>query len=72
MINKYFQMIEETVLGKFGFNNANLSTKDIVDEITNILHKILNPLTKFEIETESFVPASSGEPVPVDVLKDDA
>ena len=72
MINKYFQMIEYTFLDKFGFNNANLSTKDIVDEITNILHKILNPPTEFEIETETFVPATGGEPVPVDVLKDDA
>ena len=35
-------MIETTFLETFGFNNANLSTKDTVDEITGILHKILN------------------------------
>jgi hypothetical protein len=42
LINKNFPMIEATFLETFGFNNANLSTKDIVDEITSILHKILN------------------------------
>jgi hypothetical protein len=33
-------MIETTFLEAFGFNNASLSTKDIVDEITSILPKI--------------------------------
>jgi hypothetical protein len=70
LINKNFPMIETSFLETFGFNNANLSTKDIVDEITNILHKILNPPTEFEIETETFVPAAGGEPVPVGFLKD--
>ena len=70
LINKNFPMIEATFLETFGFNNANLSTKDIVDEITGILHKILNPPTEFEIETETFTPASTGEPVPVGFLKD--
>ena len=70
LINKNFPMIETSFLETFGFNNANLSTKDIVDEITNILNKILNPPTEFEIETETFVPAVGGEPVPVGFLKD--
>ena len=70
LINKNFPMIETIFLETFGFNNANLSTKDIVDEITSILHKILNPPTEFEIETETFVPPSGGEPFPIDTLKD--
>jgi trans-2-enoyl-CoA reductase len=43
LVNKNFTLIKNTFLDTFGFNNSNLTTVDIVDEITNILQRILNP-----------------------------
>ena len=70
LINKNFTGIKEYFLENFGFNNANLTTQDIVDEITNILQRILNPPSSLEIQTETFVPLATGEPFPVAKLKD--
>lgn len=70
LINKNFTGIKEYFLENFGFNNNNLTTQDIVDEITNILQRILNPPSSLEIQTETFVPLPTGEPFPIDRLKD--
>ena len=70
VINKNFTGIKEYFLENFGFNNANLTTNDIVDEITNILSRILNPPSTLEIEGDIALPPSTGEPYPVDRLKD--
>ena len=43
LINKHWAGIQEYFLETFGFNNANFTTNDIVNEITAILEKILNP-----------------------------
>lgn len=55
LINKQWAGIQEYFLETFGFNNANLTTNDVVNEITAILEKILNPLTAYEIEKEDTV-----------------
>lgn len=78
LINKNFAGIKDHFIDNFGFNNPNLTTNDIVDEIVNILDKILNPPTAYEIqsETTTTVPAkniqritikdSTGADVPTD------
>ena len=78
LINKNFAGIQQHFIDNFGFDNPNLTTSDIVDEIVNILDKILNPPTAYEIqsETTTTVPAkniqritikdSSGADVPTD------
>jgi len=70
LINKHFAAIKEYLLDNFGFNNTNLTTNDLVDEITDTLNRILNPPTSVEIEKEDYTLPSSGEPVPVSALKD--
>ena len=72
LINKNFSGIKEYFLENFGFNNTNLTTQDFVDEITNILQRILNPPSVVEIEKENYVLPASGEPFPIDRLKDTA
>ena len=71
LINKHFAAIKEYLLDNFGFNNTNLTTNDLVDEITNTLNRILNPPTSVEIENEDYTLPSTGEPFPVSILKDD-
>ena len=70
LINKNFSGIKEYFLENFGFNNANLTTNDIVDEITNILSRILNPPSTLEIEGDISLPPPTGEPYQVARLKD--
>ena len=53
LINKNFAGIQEYFIENFGFNNPNLTTNDIVDEIVNILDKILNPPIAYEIKSET-------------------
>jgi len=53
LINKNFAGIQEHFIESFGFDNPNLTTNDIVDEIVNILDKILNPPTAYEIQSET-------------------
>jgi len=53
LINKNFAGIQQYFIDNFGFNNPNLTTSDIVDEIVNILDKILNPPTAYEIQNET-------------------
>ena len=69
LINKNFAGIQQHFIGNFGFDNPNLTTNDIVDEIVNILDKILNPPTAYEIqsETTTTAPAKSIQRV---VIKD--
>lgn len=57
LINKNFAGIREHFIENFGFNNPNLTTNDIVDEIVNILDKILNPPTAYEIQSETMTTA---------------
>ena len=57
MINKHWASIQEYFLETFGINNAILTTNDIVNEITTILEKILNPATIYEIEKEDTITA---------------
>ena len=52
-INKNFAGIKEYFIENFGFNNPSLNTKDVVDEIVNILEKIKNPQLAFEIANSS-------------------
>ena len=52
LINKNFAGIKDHFIDNFGFNNPNLTTNDIVDEIVNILDKILNPPTAYEIQSK--------------------
>ena len=78
LINKNFAGIQQHFLDSFGFDNPNLTTNDIVDEIVNILDKILNPPMAYEIQSETIptVPAknihritvkdSSGTDIPTD------
>jgi hypothetical protein len=70
LVNKNFVLIKNTFLETFGFNNTNLTTVDIVDEITNILQRILNPPTSYEIENDTLTTPATGEPVPVGFLND--
>ena len=70
-INKHFAAIKEYLLENFGFNNTNLTTNDLVDEITNTLDRILNPPTSVEIQNEDYTLPTTGEPFPVSILKDD-
>jgi hypothetical protein len=72
LINKYFPAIQEYLIDNFGFNNTNLTTNDIVDEITNTLNRILNPPEITEIEKEDYTLPATGEPFPVETLKDGA
>ena len=53
LINKNFAGIQQHFIDNFGFDNPNLTTNDIVDEIVNILDKILNPPTAYEIQSET-------------------
>ncbi len=57
LINKNFAGMKEHLMDNFGFNNPNLTTNDIVDEIVNILDKILNPPTAYEIQSENMTTA---------------
>jgi hypothetical protein len=50
--NKNFAGIQEYFIENLGFNNPNLITNDIVDEIVNILDKILNPPVAYEIKVK--------------------
>ena len=72
IINKHFPSIYEYFLENYGRNNINLDLKDIVEVITRILEKILNPVVEYEVEEEVAPPpalptitASSSEPVPL-------
>ena len=69
LINKNFAGIQQHFIENFGFDNPNLTTNDIVDEIVNILDKILNPPTAYEIQSETITtaPAKSIQRV---VIKD--
>ena len=53
--NKNFNGIKEAFLDRYGFNNSNLTTNDVVDELVNALEKILNPATAYEIEKEDAI-----------------
>lgn len=70
VVNKNFTVIKNAFLETFGFNNSNLTTIDIVDEITNILQRVLNPPTAYEIENDTLTTPATGEPVPVHTLQD--
>lgn len=55
LLNKNFNGIKESFLDRYGFNNQNLTTNDVVDELVNALEKILNPITTYEIEKEDAI-----------------
>jgi hypothetical protein len=44
IINKHFTSIQDYFLDNYGRNNINLDLKDIVEVITRIIEKILNPV----------------------------
>ncbi len=49
LIYKNFAGIQEHFIENVGFHSPDLYTNDIVNEIVNILDKILNPSTAYEI-----------------------
>ena len=70
VINKHFPEIAEYFLEIYGKNNSNLLLKDIVETITKLLERILNPPVEYQVEEEEVPsPASTTpEPVPIDFL----
>ena len=78
IINKHFKAIQEYFLETYGRNNINLKLEDIVEVITRILEKILNPTIEVEEDTTP-APAmptiasstASGEPVPLQTFEID-
>ena len=69
LINKNFAGIQQHFIENFGFDNPNLTTNDIVDEIVNILDKILNPPTAYEIQSETITTAPV-KSIQIVVIKD--
>jgi len=72
LINKNFAGIQEHFIDSFGFNNPNLTTNDIVDEITNFLDKILNPPIAYEIQNETTITGPSLKSIHRITVKDSA
>lgn len=67
LINKNFAGIQQHFIDSFGYDNPNLTTSDFVDEIVNILDKILNPPTAYEIQSETITtaPARNIQPITI-------
>ena len=68
IINKHFIEIKDNMLETYGFDNKNLSTSDLVEIITNVLERILNPPLEYEIKDDPSVVPPSGETVPISTL----
>lgn len=67
LINKNWAGIQQYFIDNFGFDNTNLTTNDIVDEIVQVLDKILNPPTAYEIKSETITSAPEKSIKPITI-----
>jgi len=70
-INKYFGAIAEYIFDTYGRNNSNLTSKDIVEVITSVLERLLNPEIEYSVEEETPSTAPTPGITNIQVLQDD-